>query len=134
MIIKLFYWISTGLICALYLFSTVTYLMDLPAAQAQYMSLEYPGYLALVMAVAKLAAEVAILTRVSAALSDLAYAGTLFHLMLAASAHLNVGDGQWPPAVAAIVLLMISFVTQNGARRKASPYGSVPRLMGFRPQ
>lgn len=132
MIIKLLYWISTGLVCTLYLVSVVLYIMDLPAAEAQYMSLEYPAYLAMVMVAAKLAAVVAIVTRVSVALSDLAYAGALFHLMLAASAHLNVGDGQWPTAVIAIGLLIISFVTQNRARRKPSPYGSVGRLLGFR--
>ncbi len=130
MIIKSIYWISTGLICLLYLSSTVMYLWDLPSAQAQYASLEYPEYLALTMAFAKLAAVVAILSRVSVALSDLAYAGTLFHLMLAASAHINVGDGMWPPAVIAIGLLIISFLTQNTARKKPAPYGSLKALLG----
>jgi hypothetical protein len=67
-------------------------------------------------------AVAAILSRVSVALSDLAYAGMFYHLLLAFSAHVNAGDGGFAPALIAVCLLIVSFFTQNAARAKLSPY------------
>lgn len=71
----------------------------------------------------KILAVAAILSRVGVALSDLAYAGTFYHLLLSASAHINVRkrSGAVPTAVG-LVLLVAAFLTQNAARETPSPY------------
>ena len=45
------------------------------------------------------------------ALKEWAYAGIFFNLLLAASAHINIGDGEAPPAIIGIVILMTSYFT-----------------------
>lgn len=78
---------------------------------------------------AKIAAPLAILTRVSVRLGDLAYAGMFYRLLLAVSAHLAAGDGGYGPAPAALSLMLTSFFTQNAARKHPSPHvPSVPDL------
>jgi DoxX-like family len=81
----------------------------------------FPAYLVPVLIGAKIAAAVAILTRVSVRLSDLAYAGIFYHLLLAFSAHLDAGDGGCGAALLALALLRASFFTQNAARKRPSP-------------
>ena len=75
-----------------------------------------------------IAAPLAVLSRISVPLSDLAYAGMFFHLLLAISAHLNAGDGGFFPALVGLVLLLVSFFTQNQARKRPSP--NVPQQFG----
>ena len=72
-------------------------------------------------------AVAAILSRVNLALSDLAYAGMLYHLLLALSAHINAGDGGYAPAIIGLGLLIVSFYTQNAARAKQSRYAPLAR-------
>jgi hypothetical protein len=122
------YWISTSLLAAMYVAGSVFYLQDIPGAQQAYVALGYPGYLVPIMIVLKFLGAAAILGRFNVALSDLAYAGIFFHLLLAVSAHINAGDGQFVPAVVGLLLLLLSFFTQNAARAKKSPYGSLALL------
>src|SRR5690606_16942468 len=128
--LKFAYWTSTGLLCAVYLASTTMYVSDLAGVQATFGLLGYPGYLVVLLIVAVLA----ILSRRSVALSDLAYAGMFFHLSLAASAHLGAGDPLLAaaPAGVAVLLLLVSFLTQNAGRAKPSPYGSVAAITAMR--
>ena len=60
-----------------------------------------------------------------------AYAGMLFHLLLAISAHLNARDGGFVPALIALALLATSFLTQNLARRRPSP--NIPSFRAHAP-
>jgi len=74
--------------------------------------------------VIKILAPLVILSRFNVALSDLAYAGIFYHLLLSALAHLGtkkpVGAA---PAVIGLLLLVASFLTQNAVRGIPSPYG-----------
>ncbi|UOV05448.1 DoxX family protein [Pseudoxanthomonas mexicana] len=119
---KYAYWISTTLLCLLYLASVTMYLTMGEQVRQSFAALGYPSYLREVLIVAKLLGVVAVLSRRSIALSDLAYAGMFFHLLLAFSAHINAGDGGFVPAVLGFIALLISFRTQNVARAKKSPY------------
>jgi hypothetical protein len=89
--------------------------------------LGYPAYLREVLITVKILGVVAILSRVSVPLSDLAYAGMFYHLLLAFSAHIAAGDGGFMPAILGIFALTVSFLTQNAARATKSPY---PRTIG----
>lgn len=122
------YWISTALLALLYLTSAVTYLTKGNWVRQVLADLGYPSYLVPFMIVAKVLGIATILLRVSVALSDLAYAGIFYHLMLSALAYLGVRKPRGAlPAVIGLALLAASFVTQNAARDFPSPYGLATR-------
>lgn len=123
---KSIYWVSTALLCLLYLASATMYLLKGETVRQALGALGYPAYLVPILIAVKLLAVAAILTRVSVALSDLAYAGMFYHLLLALSAHVNAGDGGFVPAALGLVVLIASFATQNAARAKPSPYPPSP--------
>ncbi|MBY3156413.1 MULTISPECIES: DoxX family protein [Rhizobium] len=118
------YWISTALLSALYLASAHMY-----ATKGQWVreALTELGYrannLVPFMIIVKILGPVAILSRVSVPLSDLAYAGVFFHLLLSGLAHIGVRRPVGAlPAATGLALLITSFMTQNDARDVPSPY------------
>lgn len=126
---KLLYWASTLLLSLLYLAAAAFYLTSLKTVQQGFIAFGFPAWLVPLLIVAKIAAPAAILTRLSVRLSDLAYAGMFYHLLLAISAHHYAGDGGFLPALLLLVLLLTSFLTQNTARRVPSPnVPALPRL------
>jgi hypothetical protein len=122
---KWIYWITTGLLAAIYLAGGAYYLSDISGVQKLFAGLGYPAYLVPILAALKPVAAVVILWRFSVALSDLAYAAMFLHLLLAISAHLNAGDYGFGPAMVGLLALIASFLTQNAVRRKPSPYPSL---------
>jgi hypothetical protein len=117
---KVAYWASTVLLCLIYGAGAVMYIIQRPLVEEGFAFFGYPSYLVVVLIVVKILAPLAILSRASVKLSDLAYAGMLFHLLLAISAHLNAGDGGFVPALIALAFLATSFMTQNLARKRRS--------------
>jgi hypothetical protein len=117
------YWISTALLCLLYLTSAYAYVTKGDWVRQALAELGYPAYLVPVMIVVKILGPAAILLRFSVALSDLAYAGIFYHLFLAGLAYVAVRKPSGAlPAVVGLALLATSFVTQNAAREVPSPY------------
>lgn len=74
-----------------------------------YGTLGYPSYLVYPVAVAKFLGITAILSNKCTRLKGLAYAGFFFLLILATTAHLQIADGGFAPALVALVLLLISY-------------------------
>ena len=72
-------------------------------------TLGYPTYIIYPLAIAKILGLIAIWTRKSNTLKEWAYAGFFFDLVLAASAHIHVKDGEYAPAIVAIFLLIVSY-------------------------
>jgi len=105
---KLIYWISTGLLCALMLFSAGMYLFANDVAVQAFTSLGFPIYIIYPLAVAKILAVIAILSRKSAFLKEWAYAGIFFDVVLAFTAHIMAQDGQWLFALVGIILVVVS--------------------------
>lgn len=124
------YWISSALLSALYLSSAYIYAVRSAWVREALVGLNYPApYLVPFMVVVKLLAPLAILSRISVPLSDLAYAGVFYHLMLSGMAHIGVRKPAGAlPAVIGLLLLLTSFTTQNAARDVPSPY--VQTLLG----
>jgi DoxX-like family len=120
--IKYVYWIATGLLCLGYLAGAGLYTFNHGMVADMFPKLGYPVYLTYLLPVVKVLGPVAILSRMSIALSDLAYAGMFFHLPLAFSAHVTSGEPGWQPAVVMFVLLLVSFFTQNAVRKGVSPH------------
>lgn len=121
------YWISTTLLSLLYLSSAFLYLAKSDWVRKALGELGYPGYLVRFMIVVKLLGPLAILARFNVALSDLAHAGTFFHLILSGMAHLGVHKPKGAiPAALGLILLLASFMTQNAGRELQAPYAPAP--------
>ncbi|CAI8889674.1 MULTISPECIES: DoxX family protein [Pseudomonas] len=127
MIENYIYWISTALLSLLYFASALMYIAKGDFVRNAQAELGYSAsHLVPLMIVVKILGPVAILWRFNVAISDLAYAGMLYHLLLSASAHLGVHKPKGSiPAAVGIILLATSFVTQNVAREYPSPYAPV---------
>ncbi|MGY8662529.1 DoxX family protein [Bradyrhizobium sp. UFLA05-109] len=120
------YWISTALLSVLYLASAFMYLTKANWVRQVLSDLGYPAYLVPFMIVMKVLGPAAILSHTNVALSDLAYAGMFYHLLMSGLAYLGVRKPSGAlPAVIGLALLIASFVTQNAAREIPSPYALV---------
>ena len=120
--VKYVYWIATALLCIGYLGGAIFYTVAHPMVADMFPKLGYPVYLTYLLPVVKVLGPLAILTRYSLALSELAYAGMFYHLLLAFSAHVTSGQPGWQPAVVMFAALLISYFTQNAVRTPASPF------------
>ena len=107
--INLIYYISTGLITALMLMSVGMYFFNTAEVSPVFESLGYPTYLIYPLGVAKLLGLIALWANVPPGLKEWAYAGFFFDFVLASYAHFKVGDGDHFPALAAAVVLLISY-------------------------
>lgn len=120
------YWISTALLSMLYLVSAYFYTTKGEWVRTALADLGYPAYLVPIMIFVKTLGPIAILLRLNVALSDLAYAGIFYHLLLSGLAHIGVRKLKDAiPAVIGLILLIASFSTQNFAREIPSPYAPV---------
>lgn len=118
------YWTSTGLLALLYLTSAFMYATKGEWVRNALGDLGYKAaYLVPFIIAVKILGPLAILSRVSIPLSDLAYAGIFYHLLLSGMAHLGVRKPAGAiPTIIGLALLATSFVTQNDAREMQSPY------------
>lgn len=117
---KIFYWGSTALLCLIYAGGAAMYLAQRPMVEEGFAYLGYPAYLVSLLIVVKIAGPLAILTRVWVRLSDLAYAGMFYHLILAFAAQLSIGGMGFVSALAGMAVLIASFLSQNLARKVPS--------------
>lgn len=125
------YWISTALLSLLYFASASMYVAKGDFVRKAQADLGYSAPLLVpFMIVVKFLGPLAILWHFNVALSDLAYAGIFFHLILSGMAHLGVRKPKGAiPAALGLIFLVISFNTQNAARELQSPY--VPAAMAI---
>lgn len=75
--------------------------------------LGFPTWIVYPLAVAKILAVVAILSKQSKILKEWAYAGLFFDSVLAFGAHWFAKDGQYIPAVVAILLIVVSRIFEG---------------------
>lgn len=114
---RIIYWVATGLLCALMLFSAGMYLFSHEEVSAEFTKLGFPVWIIYPLAIAKILGVIAIVSRLSRTLLEWAYAGFFFDVLLAAAAHLSVGDGEQYAAIVAAVLVLVSY----GFRTRAYP-------------
>ena len=106
---KVIYWIATGLLCALFLYSATMYLTNTAVIQGYYQDFNYPSHLVIPMAIAKILAVIMILWRKSDWLTEWAYAGLFFDLVLACMAHYYADDPEITLPLVGIIVLLISY-------------------------
>ena len=105
---NIIYWISTGLMCAIFLFSASMYFMKTEMVKGFFDMLGYPSYLVYPLAIAKILGIVAVLSNKSKMLKEWAYAGFFFDAVLAAAAHISISDGGEMMSIAASILVIVS--------------------------
>jgi hypothetical protein len=106
---KLFFWLSTLLFSVMIIAGAIFYFVQNDMVKEVYLTLGYPTYLVYPVAIAKFLGIAAILSRKSYFLKELAYAGFFYLLILGVMAHVQASDGGFAPALAALVLLCISY-------------------------
>lgn len=110
---KLIFWISTGLLSTLMLFSAGMYFTKYEFASEAVTALGYPAFIVYPLGIAKVLGVVAIWSRLSHTLKEWAYAGFFFDTALASQAHLMAQDGAHIPAMVGLVLVLISYWSGN---------------------
>ena len=100
---KIIYWVSTGIISAMMLFSAFGYFTS-PEMKAAFVHLGFPDYFRIELGIAKiLGAVVLLLPMIPAKIKDFAYFGFALVFLSASVAHAAVGD----PASGIITPLVI---------------------------
>ncbi|WP_303318410.1 DoxX family protein [Flavivirga abyssicola] len=107
---KIIYWITTGLFCLLFFAGAMMYIFNYPRAEAFYLNLGFPTWLIYPLAFLKIAGVITVLTKWSKFFKELAYAGFLFDAILALVAHVMVRDGEYMPAIIALILIITSWI------------------------
>ena len=106
---KIVYWLSTGLLALLMLFSVSMYFFQHEMIKGAFTSLGYPTYIIYPLAVAKLLGLGVILSNKGGFLKEWAYAGFFFDFVLAFFAHYMISDGQQTLAFVGLVILLASY-------------------------
>lgn len=111
------YWISTILVSMLMCYSAWMYFNNPSEIQSIFTTYGYPAYLVIPLAFAKLIGVVVILWRPIKWLTEWAYAGFFFDLLLAVTGHYMAADGSWIFPLTGVILLIISHQTSFKTRR-----------------
>lgn len=107
---RIIYWIATGLFCAVMLFSAGLYFVQTEMVKGIFESFNYPTYIVIPLAIAKVLGVIMILWRKSAWLTSWAYAGFFFDLVFAFFAHhFSAVEQDTTFVLVAMILLLVSF-------------------------
>ena len=105
---KIIYWIATGLMSLVFLFSIYIHLFNHDGTAVFYESLGFPTWMVYPSGIVKLLALIAIWTDRSTFLKEWAYAGLFFDAIMAFTAHNIAQDGALLFSAIAIVTIIIS--------------------------
>ncbi len=110
---KIIFYVSTGLLTLLMLFSISMYVFNNPEIVKAFQGMGYPTYLIYPLATAKVLGLVALWFISNKSLKEWAYAGFFFNTLLAFFAHVMIGDGQQMGAVIGFVLVIVSYISSK---------------------
>lgn len=113
---RIIYWIATGLLSALLLFSLYNYIFNFEMVKELMVGFGFPTFLIYFLMIAKILGLIAILSNIKGVIKEWAYAGFFFNFALAFLAHYNASDGEGAGAVIALLLLVISYITGKQVR------------------
>lgn len=108
---KITYYVSTGLLTALMLFSVSQYFFNHETIAKAFESFGYPTYIIYPYGAIKILGLVALWFIPNKSLKEWTYAGYFYAFILAFFAHYMIGDGEQMGAVVATVLLIVSYFT-----------------------
>jgi len=90
---KVLYWIATITICVIMLYSAMLYFTKTEIIEGIFESFNYPTYIVIPLAIAKILGVAMILYRKPLWLAEWAYAGFFFDMVLATAAHFESDQG-----------------------------------------
>ena len=90
---QIVYWVSTAVLCGIFLYSAFMYVTNTETIKGFFESFNYPTYIVIPLAILKILGVVMLLLRSNKWLTEWAYAGFFFDLVLATAAHHYAGDG-----------------------------------------
>ena len=90
---QIVYWVSTAILCGIFLYSAFMYFTKTKMIKGFFESFNYPTYIVIPLAIAKIVGVAMILWRPNKWFTEWAYAGFFFDLVLATSAHHYAGHG-----------------------------------------
>jgi hypothetical protein len=106
---KIGYYIATGVLTAIMIYSVQMYLRNPEMIADYFASVNYPRYLVYPLATAKILGLIAIWGNFSKWLKEWAYAGFFFDVALAFTAHMVVKDGGELFSIIACAALLVSY-------------------------
>ncbi|UZR95265.1 DoxX family protein [Chondrinema litorale] len=116
---KITYWISTGIVTLMMLFSAFMYLSS-EEMVANFQHLGFPQYFRVELAIAKfIGAAILIIPMIPAKFKEWAYAGFAIVFISAATAHIASGDGI-AGGIAPIIFLIILIVSYSTKQEAVS--------------
>jgi len=107
---KIIFYVATGLLTLLMLFSVSMYFFKHDDVSTMFTSFGYPTYIIYPYAIAKLLGLIAIWNPNFKTIKEWAYAGFFFAFILAFFAHYMIGDGEQTGALIAFILLIVSYI------------------------
>jgi hypothetical protein len=111
--IKIIYYIATGLLTLLMLFSAGMYFFNHEEVAKLFTSFGYPTYIIYPYGILKISGIIVLWFVNNKVLKEWAYAGFFFAFVLAFFAHIMISDGEQGGAVVAMVLLLTSYFTNK---------------------
>ncbi|WP_299519719.1 DoxX family protein [Winogradskyella sp.] len=90
---QIIYWVSSAVLCGIFTYSAYMYFAKTEMIKGFFESFNYPTYIVIPLAVVKVIGVVIILWRPNKWLTEWAYAGFFFDLVLATAAHHYAGHG-----------------------------------------
>ena len=114
---KILYWIATLSVCGIMLYSASMYVTKTEMVEGFFESFNYPTYLVIPLAIAKVLGVAMILYRKPLWLAEWAYAGFFFDMVLASAAHFKSGHGVGL-SVYGIVLVLTSYFLGKKVRNQ----------------
>jgi len=110
---KIIYYIATAVLTLVMLFSAYNYFFNYEMITGFFTAMGFPTWIVYPLAVFKLLGLVAIWTRISPVLKDLAYAGFFYNTLLAFFAHYMHNGGGFTFAIVAFIAVMVSYAMQR---------------------
>jgi hypothetical protein len=116
--IRIYYWITTGLLVLMMVFSAISSLTSPAQALEFFKTLNMPSYLISFLSIAKLLGVIAILIPGYPSIKEWAYAGLTFDLVGAMYCNYAVGKptGEWLPILIFIALAFTSYFLYHKMR------------------
>jgi uncharacterized membrane protein YphA (DoxX/SURF4 family) len=132
---KITYWVTTGLLAAVFAFGGVMDVLSPPQVAEQLAHLGYPTYFAPLIGVWKVLGVVALLAPGFPLIKEWAYAGMVFDLTGATVSHAAVGDpiANVVTPIVFLALLVASWWLRPASRRLTTPAGAVDPHPGQAP-
>lgn len=105
---KIIYWLATIGLCGIMIYSAQMYFRNTEMVEGFFKALNYPTYVVIPLAILKICAILMLLWRGIPWLTEWAYAGIFFDVVLAAAAHYKA-DHDITLTLVALALLLASY-------------------------